>query len=203
VPRPEDVAGAVARATRSLRAERRWSLEALASRAGISKGMLVQIEQARTNPSLTTLCRLADAFGVTLAQLVELSEAPTVRVVEGDEAVRLWEGGSGSWADLLLGTDQREHVELWNWQLAPGDERPSEAHAEGTQEMVAVQAGTLTLHVGESEHVVPRGGGALFAADRPHRYANHTKRPVRFVLVVLQAASDLDEWSAALDDDRR
>jgi quercetin dioxygenase-like cupin family protein len=160
--------------------------------------MLVQIEQARTNPSLTTLCRLADAFGVTLAQLVELSEAPSVRVVRAEEAVRLWEGGPGSAADLLVGTDQREHVELWSWQLAPGDERPSEAHAEGTQEMVAVESGTLTLHVGETSHIVPRGGAALFAADRPHRYANATKRPVRFVLVVLQATSDLEDWSEAL-----
>ncbi|MGH9247817.1 MAG: helix-turn-helix domain-containing protein [Acidimicrobiales bacterium] len=195
MPRPEDVGGAVARATRALRTQRHWSLETLATRAGVSKGMLVQIEQARTNPSLATLCRLAEAFGVTLAQLVELSETPSVRVVRPDEVVRLWEGNDGSFGDLLVGTDRREHVELWNWHLAAGDEHVSESHTDGTQELAAVIAGTLTLDVGGVEHQVPSGGAALFAADQPHRYANTFERSVRFVLVVLQPASDLEAWT--------
>ena len=33
--------------------------------------MLVQIEAARTNPSVGTLARIADAFGVTVARLLQ------------------------------------------------------------------------------------------------------------------------------------
>jgi transcriptional regulator with XRE-family HTH domain len=186
VPDPDEVAAAIARNARELRSDRQWSLDQLATRSGVSKGMLVQIEQARTNPSIGTLCRLADAFGVSLAQLVELSAASTVRVVDASEVVRLWEGEEGSAGDLLVGTDRSEHVELWRWRLAAGDEHDSEGHLTGTRELLAVLSGTLTLAVDGEEHRVEAGGAVLFDADRPHRYRNAHKRALDLVLVVVQ-----------------
>lgn len=186
MPDADEVAAAIARNARDLRADRQWSLDQLATRAGISKGMLVQIEQARTNPSIATLCRLADAFGVTLAQLVELSAASTVRVVDAGDVVRLWEGGRGSSGELLVGTDRHEHVELWRWHLAPGDHHDSVGHLGGTKELLAVLAGTLTLEVDDGSHEVGVGGAVLFDADRPHRYANAHDEPLDLVLVVVQ-----------------
>lgn len=150
--------------------------------------MLVQIEQARTNPSIATLCRVADAFGVTLAQLVELGDGATVRVIDPGEVVRLWSGQEGSSGELLAGTDRSEHVELWRWRLAPGDRHDSEGHVEGTRELLAVLAGTLTLEVDEGQHPVATGGAVLFEADRPHCYLNAHKRPLDLVLVVVQPA---------------
>ena len=186
MPDPDEVAAAIARNARELRSDRQWSLDQLATRSGVSKGMLVQIEQARTNPSIGTLCRLADAFGVSLAQLVELSAASTVRVVDASEVVRLWEGVDGSTGDLLVGTDRSEHVELWRWHLAAGDEHDSEGHLAGTRELLAVLSGTLTLEVDGEEHRVETGGAVLFDADRPHRYRNAHKRALDLVLVVVQ-----------------
>lgn len=186
MPDPDEVAAAIARNARDLRSERDWSLDQLATRSGVSKGMLVQIEQARTNPSIGTLCRLADAFGVSLAQLVELSAASTVRVIDAAEVVRLWEGRDGSAGDLLVGTDRSEHVELWRWHLAAGDEHASEGHQTATRELLAVLAGTLTLDVDGEEHQVQAGGAVLFDADRPHRYRNAHKRALDLVLVVVQ-----------------
>ena len=186
VPDADEVAAAIARNTRGLRTDRQWSLDQLASRSGVSKGMLVQIEQARTNPSIGTLCRLADAFGVTLGQLVELSDGGTVRVVEPAEVVRLWAGHDGSWGDLLVGTDRNEHVELWRWTLAGGDRHVSEGHVDGTRELLAVLSGTLTLEVGDTTHQVVAGGAVLFDADRPHAYVNAHKRALDLVLVVIQ-----------------
>jgi transcriptional regulator with XRE-family HTH domain len=192
VPDADEVAAAIARNTRELRAERQWTLDQLAARSAVSKGMLVQIEQARTNPSIATLCRVADAFGVTLAQLVELADDSTVRVVAPGEVVRLWTGQEGSSGDLLAGTDRNEHVELWRWRLAPGDRHVSDGHIEGTRELIAVLGGTLTLEVGDEAHAVQAGGAVLFDADRPHTYVNAHKRPLDLALVVVQPpATDL------------
>ena len=186
MPEADVVAAAIARNTRKLRAERQWSLEHLAGRSGVSKGMLVQIEQARTNPSMGTLCRIADAYGVTLAQLVELSDSSSVRVVEADDVIRLWAGEDGSAGDLLVGVDRREHVELWRWTLAPGDAHESEGHMDGTREMLAVLSGTLTLDVGDQTYTVPAGGAVLFDGNVDHAYRNTHKRPLDAVLVVIQ-----------------
>jgi transcriptional regulator with XRE-family HTH domain len=196
MPDPEAVAAAVARNSRRLRTARGWSLDQLAARSGVSKGMLVHLEQARTNPSLGTLVKLAETLGVSLAALVELHEAPVVRVVQPSETVRLWAGLDGSSGDLLVGSDERDHVELWTWTLAPGDSHASEAHADGTREMLHVIDGTLTLDVGGVAHTVPPGAAALFHADRPHSYRNERRRPVRLVMLVLQPDADLDEWTA-------
>lgn len=186
MPDADDVAAAIARNTRELRTQRQWSLDQMATRSAVSKGMLVQIEQARTNPSIATLCRIADAFGVTLAQLVELSDGATVRVVDPDEIVRLWQGQEGSGGDLLVGTDQGEHVELWRWTLAPGDRHAADGHIEGTHELIAVLSGTLTVEVDGEDHVVRPGGAVLFDADRPHAYRNDHKRPLDMMLTVVQ-----------------
>ncbi len=72
----------IARNVRALRNEHGWTLDELAGRSSVSKGMLVQIEQNRTNPSIGILSRIAEAFGVSLAALVELDQSPTVRLVE-------------------------------------------------------------------------------------------------------------------------
>lgn len=196
MPDADEVAAAIARNARELRSERQWSFDQLAQRSGVSKGMLVQIEQARTNPSIGTLCRLAEAFGVTLAQLVELTDDTVVRVVDASEVVRLWEGVEGSSGDLLVGTDRSEHVELWRWHLAPGDQHGSEGHVAGTREMLTVLAGTLTLDVGGASHEVGQGGAVLFDADRPHAYRNAHRRALDLILVVVQPPA-LDPGAAS------
>jgi transcriptional regulator with XRE-family HTH domain len=185
MPETDAVTAAVARNVRGLRTARGWSLDQLAARSGVSKGMLVHLEQARTNPSLSTLCKLAETLGISLAGLIELHEQPKVQVLAADATVRLWSGQEGSWGDLLVGSDKRDHVELWTWRLAAGDARPSYAHIQGTQELVHVVEGTLTIVVDGEAHEVPPGGAALFDADVPHEYRNDHDEAARFVMVVL------------------
>ena len=194
---PPDVAATVAVNLRRLRAARGWSLEAFAGRSGVSKGMLVQLEAARTNPSLGTLCRVAEALSVSLTALIEASERPAVQVVPAGGGTTLWTGDHGGTGDLLVGSDEREHVELWRWEMQPGDAQPTdEGHADGTLELLHVLEGTLTLEVAGEDHLVPPGGAASFRSDRPHAYRNDGPGACRFVMVVLQNEADFEAWAA-------
>lgn len=188
---PDAVNDAVGRNLRRLRARRSWTLDALSARAAVSKGMLIQMEQARTNPSLAILCRVAEAFDVSLAQLVELDQVPSVRTVANDQGAVLWTAGS-SYGRLLVGSDRTDHLELWEWRLEAGVGHASEAHVPGTEELLHVTAGALTLEVDGATHAVQAGGGAAFEAARPHAYRNHGTEAVRFTMVVVQPESDLD-----------
>ena len=181
----DDVTAAVAESVRALRTERGWSLDALADRAEVSRGVLIRIEQRRTNPSLGTLVRIAEALGVGVTRLVETAPQPLISVSGPDGGTELWREGASS-GRLLTGSDRREHLELWAWTLAPGGERRSEPHLPGTEELLRVEAGELLLEVDGTAHVVPAGGGAAFAADRPHAYRNPGEAPVRFSMVVVQ-----------------
>src|SRR6478752_643005 len=71
-----DITAAVARTLQALRADRGWSLDQLAARSGVSKGVLVALEQGRSNPNLATLARIGDAFGVPVPLLVALGDQP-------------------------------------------------------------------------------------------------------------------------------
>ncbi|WP_091563082.1 XRE family transcriptional regulator [Micromonospora pattaloongensis] len=193
----EALTAAVAQHVRALRNARSWSLDELAGRSGVSKGMLVQIEGARTNPSIGTLCRIADAFGVTVARLLEPAEERTVRISDGQRAPLLWQGGSGGLARLLGGLNDPDFVELWEWRLNPGEAHTSAEHAPGTRELLHVLTGTVTVTVDATDHVVPTGHTIEFRADRAHGYRNDGDAPVRLVMVVVMTTGEFDRRSSA------
>ncbi|WP_436760147.1 helix-turn-helix domain-containing protein [Streptosporangium sp. V21-05] len=182
---PETITAAVANNVRAQRAHRQMTLDELAARSGVSRGMLVQVEQGRTNPSISTLTRIADALGVTVARMVEVADTPVVRVVSGADVVTFPHGKSST-ARLLVGTDAPAILELWDWRLAPGDHHDGDAHPPGTREMLTVLEGRLTLSVYGKSHLAETGDAVVFSADRPHRYANEGDTPLRFMMVVTE-----------------
>jgi Predicted transcriptional regulators len=186
MPELETLTAAIANNVRAQRAHRGMTLDELALRSGVSRGMLIQIEQGRTNPSINTLNRVADALGVSVGRLVEVSDIPVVRVVHDSDVVTMWRGERGGSARLLVGCDAPAILELWDWRLGPGEHHDSDGHAPGTRELLTVLTGRLTLSVYGKSHVVGRDEAVLFHADRPHRYANEGDEEVRFVMVVTE-----------------
>jgi transcriptional regulator with XRE-family HTH domain len=180
-----DITTAVARTLQALRADRGWSLDQLAARSGVSKGVLVALEQGRSNPNLATLARIGDAFGVPVTQLVDIGGEPSVRISSPDASRVLWRGPAGGTGTIIAATDPPWAVELWRWEVMPGEAFGGDAHAPATREMASVEAGSLTLMVAGERHRVDAGQCARFPASRPHRYSNEGTEPVRFTMVVV------------------
>ncbi len=65
---------ALARAIRRLREHAGITQEELAHRAGITTGTLSKIERADSNPSWTTVERIARALEISLAELARAAE---------------------------------------------------------------------------------------------------------------------------------
>lgn len=182
---PEDTAAALARNLRRLRTERGLTLDELAKRAGISRSMLIQIEQKRVNPTLATLVRLAQALDIGLAELVELGSRRRVRVVPRDEVAELWTSPGGGSGRLLVGSDQLDHIEFWDWRLEPGDVHEAEAHAAGTVEILHVLDGDLALEVDGEPHAAAAGESVIFSADAGHSYGNSGTSPLHVLMIVI------------------
>ena len=62
------------RVIRALRRKRGWSQEMLSAFAGIGRSHLSMIETGRKEPSVETLCRIADALGYRLSELIRKVE---------------------------------------------------------------------------------------------------------------------------------
>lgn len=183
---PAEVSGSIAANVRRLRQERGFTLDALAERGELSKGTLIQVEQERANPNISTLCRIADALGVGVASLIETPPAPRVVVQRHADAAPLWTSEAGSRAVFLVGSDPPQIAELWDWTLAAGDGFDGEAHPPGTLELIAVLEGELEVTVGTDASELAVGDSILFEGVVPHRYANPGTAPNRFVMTVLQ-----------------
>lgn len=174
----------IAARVRAGRAQNRWTLDELAARSGVSRRLLVGIEQADANPSLSTLLKLAAALGTSLSALLE--EQPPDRllgVVPQRDAKTLWSTDAGSCARLLV---SRGPLELWTWTLQPGDRRDSEPHRSRSLELLTVDVGKLTLEVGHERAEVTAHESAWFDPTLPHAYGNHTTTQTTFTLVVLE-----------------
>ena len=182
---PTDLAGALARVLQSLRAERGWSLDQLALRSGVSKGVLVALEQGRSNPNLATLARIADAFGVPVTRLVDVPDEPAVRITGPSQARVLWRGEAGGTGTILAATDPPWAAELWRWVVQPGERFGGDAHAPATREMTWVESGTVTLTVAGRGYPVGAGQCVRFPGGLPHSYANEGAEPALMTMVVV------------------
>ena len=140
------------------------TIDALAAASGVSRGTVIQIETARGNPSIGTLCNLAAALRVGVASLVDGDAAPRVVVRRGAEAAELWTSAAGSSAVFRIGTDPPDVVELWDWTLRPGDGFDGEAHPIGTQEVLLVLTGQWPCGWGPPTPALDTGDTVLFQA---------------------------------------
>lgn len=194
------MAAAIGDRVRHERHSRRWTLDQLAQTASVSRRMLVKVEQGATNPSVGTLLRISDALGMGLPALVEPARrAKPVKVIRRGEGAQLWSSEAGGRGILVAGTERPDVVELWDWMLGPGDRHGSEAHSDGTKELLHVHQGTITVEV-EDESVTLGAGDALaFSGDVPHAYANPKKQSAKFSLVVFQPGVGSNPHSEVLD----
>ncbi|NOL49983.1 helix-turn-helix domain-containing protein [Pelistega europaea] len=181
---------AVANKIKNYRQQHKLSLDVLAQKAGISKGMLVDIENHKANPSIATLCKLAIALGISVAELVSLQEIPTIRLISQTEMPVLWKGTEGGEATLLAGSKGATMIELWRWILQPGESYVSAAHSRGTVELVYVHKGCLCFSVGNHQLRIKAGQAAIGTTDQPHTYQNTGKTKVEFTLSVVETPSD-------------
>ena len=180
------LASAIGARVKQERQARRWTLDRLAEAAGVSRRMVVNVEQGTANPSVGTLLRLSDALGIGLPSLVERPRQEPVKVTRAGEGAVLWSGDAGGRGVLVAGTDSPDVLELWDWTLAPGDAHASEAHAQGTKELMQVHEGAVTLEVGEQSVTVEAGDALAFPGDMEHSYANAGPQSARFSLAVFE-----------------
>jgi transcriptional regulator with XRE-family HTH domain len=173
---------------RARRHARRWTLDQLAERSGVSRRMLVNVEQGTTNASIATLLRLGEALGIGLPTLVSPSDGAAVAVHRAGSRPPLWQGEHGGQGFLAAGVTAPETVELWDWTLGPGDVHASEPHTPGTRELLAVIEGTVILSVGGNDVVLEAGDSASFHGDEVHGYRNDGTSMARFALTVFEPA---------------
>ena len=179
-----ELASAIGARVRQERRLRRWTLDQLAEAAGVSRRMLVNIEQGASNPSVGTLLRISGALRVGLPSLVEPPRSNPMKVTRSGEGSVLWRGEHDGQGVLVAVTEPPNVVELWDWTLGAGDRHESEPHTAGTRELVQVQEGTVLISSGEQTVTLSARDALSFPGDVAHSYVNAGTQAARFSLTV-------------------
>lgn len=179
-----EMARRVADVLKKLRAERRLSLDDLASRSGVSRAALSQIEGARTNPTLAVLWKIAVGLDVPFHDLLGSQEEEAVRVLRAGDSAPLKSGDGRMESRLLSPGGASTDVEVYDLRFQPRAVHKSDPHGKGTTETLVVLTGSLRLVVDGSEYELGTGDSVFFRADVPHVYENRTAREIRCLNVI-------------------
>lgn len=182
----QEISNAVSERIKSFRKGRRFSQDELSRLAGISKGMLVELEKGTANPSIAILCKLAAALGLSVADIVNVSSTPSAYIIEKTDIPVLWRGEKGGSARLLAGTSGPDMIELWRWEMFTDERFDAQSHSAGTVEILHVESGELGLLIGKQELVIQAGCSAVAKTDVAHSYFNSADDRLIFTMTVAE-----------------
>ncbi|WP_400993625.1 helix-turn-helix domain-containing protein [Agromyces sp. GXQ0307] len=156
---------------RRYRRARRMSQRALGAQAGVTSGFLSQLETGRTNASVATLRRLADALGVSLGDLVAPGPVPAGRVVRADRRRRF--SASDGMVKWFLTEPPHGHVEMYAVTIEPGGSTGARQYRHGdSEEVILVIRGTVRVELEGEAYDLGTGDTVVFPSSTPHRVAN-------------------------------
>ncbi len=161
----------VGKGLRAIRLARRRTLREVAERAGLSESFLSQVERGRSSASVASLRRIADALGVTIADLFQPNGRTQPRVLRRDERPALAFGVLGR--KMLLTPGPLHHLEVFAGEIDPGGSTGAEPYAHGdSEELFVVLNGSVRLELGDGSHDLETGDSIGYWSSTPHRISN-------------------------------
>lgn len=180
----------VGKTIKNLRLAQNMSAKELASSAGISYGMLSQLESGSTQGSVETLRRIAKVLDVTLAQLFADEIAPEAPSDEQAIIVRRDKRKTISFPDPLyscqmLTPDLQGAIEFVLVTLQPG--RVTEEilpHTRGGEECDFVLEGVIEVSLSEKSFTLYAGDCIRFDPAIAHKIENRSDQVATYISAI-------------------
>lgn len=166
-----DINARVATNLRSLRENKKLSLEQTAKLTGVSKSMLGQIERNEVAPTITLLWKIAKGLKTSFTSLIG-TEASDTSVVRLDELAPLAED-CGRFVNYPIFPFSESHpFEIYRITVKPLGTLRADAHLPDSEELITVFSGRVNITVDKTEYGLSTGDSIRFKADVPHAYSN-------------------------------
>ena len=172
---------------RELRRFRRATLRTIADRSGLSESFLSQVERGRSSASIASLRRIADALGISMADLFEPDAVPGPKVIRRQDRPTLAFGVLGKKA--LLTPKPLHHLEVFVGELEVGGSTGDQPYVHGdSEELVVVISGSVQLELSGELFDLERGDSIDYRSSTPHRVSN-TGQEVAEVMWIISPPS--------------
>ncbi|ARN75243.1 helix-turn-helix domain-containing protein [Oceanicoccus sagamiensis] len=184
-PTPDETSQVLCSRVTELRKKNKLTLEQLATASGVSRSMLSQIERGQANPTLTVTFRIAQAFGISIGELVDQPWAASpIEVVHGDDASNLFRSDDECQIRTLSPLHMEKNIEFYELRIAPKARLASAPHYEGTKELLTVASGSARVIAGDTDCNLSEGDSAHYRADLQHTIENSGRKELVCYLVV-------------------
>lgn len=178
------------------RKQRQLSIRELAARSGLSIGMISQIEQGRSAPSLRSLRLIGEALHLpvsTLFQEEQKLQEPNGIDLEARYVVRSSRRHvlklNDSIKKELLSPASLQSLEIFNVELQPGAASSAEAYSHSGEKAAIVTEGCLDLWLDGQLHSLTKGDCCQFLSEIPHRYENSGTSVCKIIWVLTPPAA--------------
>ncbi len=183
-PDPVDIGARLKR----LRAERSLTIARLAELAGVSSGMISQIERGTTNPSIRTLQRLRAALGVNLWEVLDRPPSEVAPTASSDHVLRRADRprivvGESRLVKELLSPHKDRNLRFMIITLPPGGVSEDVIIGEGEKGGLVME-GRVRLTVGSDRSDLAEGDSFQFPSSLPHALSNPHAEPARVVWIM-------------------
>lgn len=171
------------------------SLRDLGRRVGVSASLLSQIENGKSDPSVSSLYALVSELGLSLDALLGTEQgrgdqapgpgSPVLRpgqrrVLDMDSGVR--------WEQLTPGSDGRVDALLTTYEPGGQSSSSGQLMTHAGVEYAYLIEGELVLDLGFESYVIRAGDSITFQSSTPHLYRNVGSEPARGIWFVLDRA---------------
>lgn len=177
---------------RSERHQRGWSLGQLSEAAGISIGMLSQIERGLATPSLKTLRLLASALEVPIIHFFDAStpgSPVSPFIVRAHERHCMDMMKSTGINKMFLMPPGAGLLEMWEFRLAPGGTSGGALYNHQGEKAGLVMTGRVKLWLGDECFVLEEGDSFRFSSMMKHHLENDFAEEARVVWVITPPTS--------------
>ena len=137
------------------------TLNELASRSGISRAMISDVERGDRSPTVRVLCQIAAGLECSVSSLIDAGSAPGARIVRANERSRFVDGETGAIRELLSPGLLDRGFELLRYEIPPGKTvGPFPPAAMDTIEHITLMSGRVDCTVDGEMHAL-RAGDSL------------------------------------------
>lgn len=160
------------------------TIDELSKKSGVSKSMLSQVEQEKTNPTVMTVWKIARSLDVSINQILKASEEPRMEVMRKDDMPVIYSKDKKCKILINSPVHMIDNLELYQMIFEPGGANISEPHFPKTQEFLTVLSGKLKVVLGNDSKVLYEGDTLRYNADIEHTIENISDGESRAYLVV-------------------
>ncbi|MEX0924017.1 MAG: XRE family transcriptional regulator [Rhodovibrionaceae bacterium] len=171
-----------------LRKHRGMTLDQLSMRAGVSKSVLSQIERDQTNPTLVTLCRIAEALeSKPAAFFARPSDDRSIEKVKRNSVPKIASEDGLVRLDILGPLDTAEWLQWYQMTAEPGGVLASDAHGPNSWEHLSVIAGEIVVETPREKVLLSSGDTARYPTDDRHVLRNEGLEAAHAIMVVVRS----------------